>query len=189
MIKTYLDVSLYEEKLLYLKNNYDVFKKECSEIPIEKYEILSFMKDIVDEDYRWRGYPIRYKWKTIDFGDYAIKSAKILQEIEAVNAGFSLFLPGTQTNLHSGTTPYTYRVHLGLDVPEDCGFICNDKDLSIKNNEINFFQATDPHKAWNNSEKNRFILIVDLLKENIDPYLIKRGDRQETNVKLYKDHE
>jgi hypothetical protein len=189
MIKTYLDVSLYKDKLLYLQKNYDIFKKEFQDVPIEKYNNLSFMKDIVDEEYRWKVYPITYKWKTIDFCDYASQSAQILKEIDAVNGGFSLFLPKTETNLHAGTTPYTYRIHLGLDVPDGCGFICNEKDLSIKNEEINFFDATDIHKAWNNSDKNRIILIVDLIKPDIDKNLIKRGDKQETNVKLYKDHQ
>jgi aspartyl/asparaginyl beta-hydroxylase (cupin superfamily) len=188
-IFTYIDeniISIYKEKLLYLKNNFKVIQDECLEIPIEKYENLTFMKDIVDNDYKWKVYLIRYKWKTIDFCDYAPKTAKILQEIDCVNGGFSLFLPNTETELHAGTTPYTYRSHLGLDVPENCGFECLDKNLSIKNGEINFFDATDIHKAWNKSNKNRLILLIDFIKNNVDKQNILRGDKQKNNAKIYK---
>jgi len=190
-IKTYLNqniVSLYEDKLKYLQKNINVFKQELSDIPLDKYENLLFMKDVVDDDYKWKVYGIRYKYKNIDFGDYAPKSERILNEINCVNGGFSLFLPNTETTLHSGTTPYTYRSHLGLDVPENCGFICNDNDISIKNGDINFFDATDKHQAWNKSQKNRIILLVDFLKPNIDKNNIIRGTKQQTNIKTYKNN-
>ena len=190
-IKTYLDdeiVLLYQDKLKYLQNNINVFKEELLDVPLDKYENLLFMKDVVDDDYKWKVYAIRYKYKNIDFGDYTPKSEKILKEIDCVNGGFSLFLPNTETIMHSGTTPYTYRSHLGLDVTEDSGFICNDNDISIKNGDINFFDAIDKHKAWNKSQKNRIILLVDFLKLNIDKNNITRGSKQNSNIKIYNNN-
>jgi beta-hydroxylase len=188
-ILTYIDndiVSLYKDKLIYLKNNFKIIQDECLETPLNRYENLTFMKDIIEDDYKWKVYGIRYKWKNTDFCDYAPKTAKMLDEIDCVNGGFSLFLPNTETEIHAGTTPYTYRSHLGLDVPENCGFKCLDSDLSIKNGEINFFDATDMHKAWNKSEKNRLILLIDLIKPNIEKINILRGEKQKNNAKLYK---
>lgn len=190
MIKTSLDEILvnkyFKERLLILKNNYEIIKNEMSQIPKERYRNFFNMKDIVDENENWTMYPLFYKWKPLDFEEYAPKTIDLLKKADVVNAGFSLFKKKTRTHLHSGNTLFTYRSHLGLDVPENCGFKCKNIDLSVKNGDINFFDAVDIHEAWNDSEEDRIILLVDYLKENSLKNDILRGKMLTTNASLYK---
>lgn len=190
MIKTTLDKNLvnkyYKSRLLLLKDNWETIRNEMLQVPIERFKNFFNMKDIVDENENWIMYPLYYKWKPLDFEEYAHESIKILKEVDVVNAGFSLFKKNTKTHLHSGNTLHTYRSHLGLDVPKNCGFKCKNKDLSITNGEINLFDALDIHEAWNDSDENRIILLVDFLKENSIKNDILRGTITNSNAKIYK---
>ena len=176
----------YKDRLLLLKYNWETIRNEMLEVPLERFRNLFNMKDIVDENENWLMYPLFYKWKALDFEEYAPKTIELLKKADVVNGGFSLFKKNTKTFPHSGNTLFTYRSHLGLDVPENCGFKSKDIDLSIKNGDINFFDAKDIHEAWNDSDKNRIILLVDFLKENTNKMDILRAKIALTNATIYK---
>lgn len=188
MIKQYKveNFESYENRLNYIQSEWKTIREECLQVPIPRFKVYHTMIDVVQDDFGWLAYSLYYKFRLLDFDRYAPKTTKILSSVDVVNAGFSLFLPNTETDIHAGNTPYTYRSHLGLDVPEDCGFEIEGDDLSIKNGEINIFKSDSMHKAWNKSDNNRFILLLDFLRpEYTEDYLISKV-KPEVSINITK---
>lgn len=71
-----------------------------------------------------------------------------------INVWFSYFEPNTKLGLHVNNDPYMYRAHLGLIVPDgNIGFKVCDDIVKWKEGEILVFDPTNPHTAWNLTER------------------------------------
>lgn len=71
---------------------------------------------------------------------------------------------GGKIPLHKGDSKF-YRVHLGLIVPEgDISFQVNNNLIKWQDGKAFFFNDEDSHMAWNNTECDRIVLIVDVFK-------------------------
>jgi aspartyl/asparaginyl beta-hydroxylase (cupin superfamily) len=91
------------------------------------------------------------------------KTCSIINQIpELITAEFSILEPHTKINAHEGYSKQIMRTHLGLKIPKD--------DLAIKcNNEIKkwedgftlSFNDGYLHEAWNNSNEERWVLMID----------------------------
>ena len=163
-IITYLDdeiVEKYKSKLLHIKNNWQIFKDESQNIPLKDFTV--FNSSSYDNNY-WNVYIIKKDNQKIDTKNYAPNTFKLLSELSFTNVVFSILKPNTNINLHKDTLNSLYRSHLGLDVPDDYQFFCNESNVTTKNGEINFFDLTHYHEGFNKSEKNRLVLLIDILK-------------------------
>jgi len=83
---------------------------------------------------------------------------------------------------HYGYNPssnYILRSHLGLKVPQNCGMWVDNEIKMHQEGEWLTFDDSKLHTAFNNSEIDRYILLVDLLR----PDFIKTGNslRKENN--------
>lgn len=185
MIKIHqsIEKEYYESSLSLILNNYENIKKELDNVPKKYYFAFAQMKDVAQYDLGWTFYPIIYKKRILDFDRFTNFTASLLQDIGVVNAGFSLFTPKTVTTVHCGNTPYTYRSHFGLKVPKECSFLVEDEDFTPHNNHITLFPSELPHIASNNSDEDRYILLIDFLKPNvtIDKLFNNKSD---TNIKI-----
>lgn len=116
--------------------------------------------------------------KTIDI---LFKSSKRI-----LNAGFSILEPGGETKPHKDYNNKFYRLHIPLIIPQSNLDYYNtnktsivDKSNSVDNlsifqveddmriwvpDEYFIFDDTCMHNAWNNTDVNRIVLLVDLLK-------------------------
>ncbi len=83
-----------------------------------------------------------------------------------VNAGLSLFRPGTHLYPHCGELPGVLRCHLGLIVPPG--------DIAIRaGNEVRRWQAgrglilddTFEHTAWNRGDADRVVLLITFRRD------------------------
>ncbi len=91
----------------------------------------------------------------------------------------------------NGTAVVTYndkklhRVHLGLSIPDkgnefDCAIRIANETRAWKEGECLMFDCTTEHEAWNDTDEDRIVLIVDVIKqgetmpENEDYNLIKK---------------
>jgi hypothetical protein len=86
-----------------------------------------------------------------------------------INAGFSCFEPMISTLRHQGHNNKILRCHIPLIIPKgDCAIEINNDIIKWKDIEKQkgyfIFDDTFFHKAWNNTNKNRFVLIIDILK-------------------------
>ena len=106
----------------------------------------------------------------------------VLQLIpNVVNAGFSTLKANTYIKPHKGYTNKVLRYHLGIKIPlhikYECGLIIyNDENsdneiVDLRNNYFKWennkafcFDDTKKHSAHNYTNKDRTVLIVDVLK-------------------------
>jgi beta-hydroxylase len=105
------------------------------------------------------------------------KKFKLLHELTSqisgiVSISFSLLKPGTHIVPHKGYDDYSERVlrfHMGLIVPEGDVGIRVDKEIRKWENGKSFiFDDFLIHEAWNFSDKDRVVLIIDFLREEQD---------------------
>lgn len=78
-----------------------------------------------------------------------------------VNAGISLFRPGTHLYPHRGELEGVLRCHLPLAVPRgDVGLRCGAEQRRWIAGECLVFDDTHEHEAWNHAEADRVVLIL-----------------------------
>ncbi len=82
---------------------------------------------------------------------------------------------GAQSSIksHSGISNCMYRCHLGINVPssqfEKCGMrVGTDKSAWFEDRFV-YFNDSNHHESWNNTDSERVIMIVDVLKEEFRP--------------------
>lgn len=113
------------------------------------------------------------KWKVFTFQFFGIKHAsncrlcpetyKALKQIPGlVSADFSYLPAHTQIKPHVGFTKMVLRAHLGLIIPEQCGIRVGDQVRGWEPGKVLSFDDSFEHEAWNNSDQDRFILMLDI---------------------------
>lgn len=102
--------------------------------------------------------------------------AAIIEQYETMRtqAGLiyaSRMLPGTHIAAHRGPTNLRVRCHLGIQVPEgDCGLRVNQEIGSWSEGRCIVFDDYYEHEAWNYTEGERIVLIVDLWHPGLTPH-------------------
>ena len=88
-------------------------------------------------------------------------------EGRAPNVFFSILKAGSHIPAHTGVTNVRSVVHLPLIVPEGCEFRVGGETRTWREGQAFVFDDTIEHEAWNRSERDRAILIMDVW----NPYL------------------
>ena len=82
-------------------------------------------------------------------------------------AGFSVMHAGTRIKPHEGYDGSFLRCHLGLRIPKgDCGLQVADEVCGWDVGKVIFFDDRLRHSAWNLTEEDRVILLVDFIPDN-----------------------
>lgn len=79
----------------------------------------------------------------------------------------SILKPNCQITPHSGGKEISSRLlrcHLGIEIPEQCGFICENYIQMHKNNEWITFEDALKHNVFNFSDKRRVVIIIDMIR-------------------------
>lgn len=117
-------------------------------------------------------------WKTLGFyfWKYRIhkncrecpETTRILESIPNMTAGsLSVLEPHANINPHQGDTNAIIRVHLGLVIPDslpDCGFQVGREIRAWEEGKAMLFLDAMTHSAWNQSDRRRLVLIVDVMR-------------------------
>jgi aspartyl/asparaginyl beta-hydroxylase (cupin superfamily) len=85
----------------------------------------------------------------------------------APNVFFSILKAGSHIPAHTGVTNVRSVVHLPLIVPEGCEFRVGGETRSWVEGRAFAFDDTIEHEAWNRSDRDRAVLIIDAW----NPYL------------------
>lgn len=74
---------------------------------------------------------------------------------------FSILKAGSHIPPHTGVTNVRSIVHLPLIVPDDCAFRVGGETREWRIGEAFAFDDTIEHEAWNRSDRDRAVLIID----------------------------
>lgn len=99
---------------------------------------------------------------------FPLTSSLLNKYPQIISASFNLLEPQSTILPHCGDTNAIYRCHLGLDIPAqlpDCGFRVNSEKRSWQNGEWLIFLDAYNHEAWNNSLQARYILVIDVMRD------------------------
>lgn len=88
----------------------------------------------------------------------------------APNVFFSILKAGSHIPAHTGVTNVRSVVHLPLIVPEGCEFRVGGERRSWVRGRAFAFDDTIEHEAWNNSDRDRAILIIDVWNPHLSSH-------------------
>ena len=131
----------------------------------------------LDHSERWSAYFLWRHGKRIDAHcERCPETAAMLSKLpladhagRAPTAFFSLLHPRTRIPPHTGVTNARTIIHLGLIVPEKCGFRVGGEVREWREGEAFGFDDTIEHEAWNDSDQLRAVLIFDVWNPHITP--------------------
>ena len=93
------------------------------------------------------------------------RTAEALRCVPSVTtAGFSRLAPGTRIRPHVGRNDRVLRCHLALIVPPGCAIRVGSATRAWEEGRCLVFDDTMEHEAWNDSERDRVVLLVDFLR-------------------------
>jgi len=166
------------------------YKEAPSFTKMEHHEIIdrinnSYGKMNEKSDGSWRLYGLILNQQKLDTADTCPETMNILNKVSTriLNAGFSLLEPGSTTKPHVDYNNKFYRLHIPLLIPKNNQLLmntildktCENKKLAVfqvendykawKEDEYFIFDDLCLHNAWNWTDENRIVLLVDLLKE------------------------
>lgn len=109
------------------------------------------------------------RWQGKDIEDFRTESLRMIVRWHSdiiLNAGYSLMEPGARIKPHTGYTKDVLRLHIGLVCPEgDCQIRIGDAHYKWTVYGAMLFDDTIEHEAWNNTDEDRIILLLDLKKD------------------------
>jgi aspartyl/asparaginyl beta-hydroxylase (cupin superfamily) len=92
---------------------------------------------------------------------------------------FSALDPGGHIAPHHATYNWTFNVHLGLIVPDNCALRVKDEARSWEEGKCLVFDGSFEHEAWNRGDFTRFILLIAIYHPDltdIEISLLKQGN-------------
>ncbi len=80
---------------------------------------------------------------------------------------FSLLRPRSRIPAHTGMINTRFVCHLPLVVPPGCGFRVGPETREWHDGQLMVFDDSVEHEAWNDSDKNRLVLIFDVWRPEL----------------------
>lgn len=132
----------------------------------------------LDHSERWSAYFLWKFGKRIDA--HCARCPKTAETVEklpladqhnrAPTVFFSLLHPKTRIPPHTGVTNARTIIHLGLVIPEGCGFRVGGETREWREGEAFAFDDTIEHEAWNDSDQLRAVLIFDIWNPHLQQH-------------------
>lgn len=153
-----------------LETNAEIIKAELQKYIRDKEFVPYFNTPMVGGKNSWK--TISLKWWDIEVfknqNYFPSTTALINKYPQIVSASFNLLESDSKINAHYGDTNAIYRCHLGLIIPDglpNCGFRVKEESRPWENNKWLVFLDANNHEAWNNTSENRYILSIDVMRE------------------------
>lgn len=158
-----------------LESNYLIIKEELLNF-LSLHELPGYFNSTMVEK--------KNTWKTISLNAWSVevyenhkyfpKTLAIIKSLPGVvSSSFSMLTPHAKILPHCGDTNGIFRCHLGLSVPATlpaCGFRVGNEWKSWEEGKLLLFIDANNHEAINNSNENRLIMIIDIIR----PEFIKK---------------
>ncbi len=138
------------------------------------FELPALVEVIPGEQYvadkRWRMFIFRYFGRSIaENCALCPRTAALLEQVPGlISANFSVLQPGARLAAHHGLFAGVLRYHLGLIVPERADHCALRVDGEIRHWQEGaslLFDDTRRHEAWNATDQDRVILLLDVRRQ------------------------
>lgn len=86
---------------------------------------------------------------------------------QSPNVLFSKLKPGAKIPPHNGLINTRVIGHLGLIIPDSCGFRVGHETRAWQEGKVWIFDDTIEHEAWNNGSEDRYILLFEVWKPEL----------------------
>jgi aspartyl/asparaginyl beta-hydroxylase (cupin superfamily) len=153
-----------------LQLNVDSIKEELTSY-LQTHQLQGyFNSSMVSKKNSWRTIALK-TWNIQLFKNqkqFPVTTTLLNKYPQIISASFNLLESNSKILSHCGDTNAIYRCHLGLNIPEglpNCGFKVRDELRAWENNQWLIFMDAYTHEAWNNSNNNRYILLIDILRD------------------------
>lgn len=164
-----------------------------------KPELDSFIKekDKSFEANAYQGITIEGKWNSLtyifwggiistEFYKKCPVLCRFLKQQKGLAAiSLSRFAPHSSITRHRGDTNAIIRCHLGIEVPAtlpDCGIKVREEERGWEEGKWLLFNDACIHSAWNNSDKRRIVLIIDIIR----PEFLKKRNSICSHILAYQ---
>ncbi len=161
-----LDFQIHANDIMDEWNNFiNVSNKKLQ--PIDD---VSVDQKYLNLDKKWKAFFLYgYNFYNDLNAEYFPKTSFLIKkwQIEITMVMFSTLESGKHIPLHKGRNFGVIRSQLGIDIknPMQTGLKVNNKIVNLKEKELFTFDDTHEHEAWNNSNTNRTVLIIDTKKK------------------------
>ena len=160
-----------------LEDNYEAILKELKEVmSLQQTDLFEpwIEKNLYEESNEegWDVAPLMIGGVTIQERSRKFPLLMdIINKIDGIiSVSFSLLKPDTHIVPHKGYDDYSEKVlryHMGLIIPDgDVGIRVENEVRTWQEGKSFVFDDYMVHEAWNYTEENRIVLIIDFLREN-----------------------
>ncbi len=176
-------------------DTFNNIKNECMNILAQK-ENLSLTRDTYGNDYigggnielkdndGWRIYVVKIGNLYKAENTMPVLTSVLKELPEVITCAVSILPKKKAIPIHVGYSKGVMRYQLAIKIPEDREnvFICvNGKKYMWTDGEGVLFDDTYPHKVYNNTEEDRMILYMDVVRPKL-PFIIDKLNRFINNL-------
>ena len=170
----FFDISKKEWAIAFEKNHPLILSEFEKIIASRDKNIIPYFNEtLASKAENWTIFPL-YMWgkKRKENCEKCPQTTALLESFPAMTtATFSILKANTSIKPHYGDSNVMYRCHLTLKspgtLPEIGMRVKNEKTSWIAGNIIAFCDAHE-HEVWNNTNEERWVLIIDVLREEFE---------------------
>ncbi len=155
-----------------IENNWPEIKDEVQNLVKETDKEFTSNKYVgLTQDDSWSSYTFLFwqiRVKKPPLGERCPILYRYLQQVPGlVSFSLSRIAPQTTLKEHRGDTNAVMRCHLGIEIPAglpDCGLQAGLEQQGWGEGKWLFFNDAYKHSAWNNTDKRRIVIIMDVIR-------------------------
>lgn len=158
------------------KELFPVISEEIGKLISENEKILQpyFHEGLITKKGSWKGLSF-FLWNK-KFKENCARCPKTIEFISSIpgmsSASLSILDPQADILPHYGDTNTVIRAHFGLKIPDGlpaCGIEVNGEARAWQEGEWIVFCDAHLHRAWNQTNERRYVLIIDVLHPEYEP--------------------
>ncbi len=167
----WLEVDSYPQlKMLItsLEQNATAIKKEIVELIEIKDQAVNPYQHYLKTQNNWKALYLFKDGQKTAYQSKVPSASKILDSelrdwlCPLLEMHFSILEPGAKIAPHCDLWNFTINLHLAIEIPNDCGIRVENETRNWEEGKCLLFDYSYQHEAWNNSEKNRICLLIDI---------------------------
>lgn len=165
-------------------DNFKIIQEEYQSINFDRYldypyddaGIDDLLNSPINSGYFWQVYPLMYLYKPWPNQQSLTVDLLMGLKIRPLLATFSILHPRSRIDKHqdhdeSAVNDYTTTVvkyHLTIDTDPGAGLVVGKEDRQLKSGDLNIFDESVDHWAYNNSDRVRGVLIISFLRKDLE---------------------